>query len=168
MDMRRPVPTVLFNNFNTNPFPTIMKGSWWWQVGRMPMLSFKQTQGKPIAGGYSQIYDGTDCICNHESWMLRCCGMSGLSNLNNNVAWWTKENIDRLCIFLKKHKDDYSSYIAEELYISLSTSQVQMFQPLVNDTRMKLVDRYLNKAHGPADIFMYRLSLSEDFKKVPK
>lgn len=135
------------------------------------MLSFKSIGAKAnSAGGFSKLMDGDTVVCYHESWLLHSCGVSSFESMNANIPWWTKKNLDRLCEFLKTAKDAYSSYVPTEYYIGLSSSQVKMFEEtaLLSDPRVKLVDKFKNKAHDPNDICLYRLSINGDFSPREK
>jgi hypothetical protein len=57
-----------------------------------------------------------------------------------------------------------------EFYFLLSTYQLKEFKSLIAFPNVRLRDKFENKSHGPNNMFLYRYSACQDFKRlsVPK
>lgn len=105
-----------------------------------------------------------------EEWGFRCCG----ANLFYGFSYATslldsKEKIDALIKFLKVYDSPHSSsYRAKETYFCITDTQKEHLTALIEHPNVRHLDRYLNKAHGPEHMNLYRLSCSGDFNLIPK
>jgi hypothetical protein len=137
----------------------------------MHMLSLKHIEGSwhPHSGGYCHLMDGDKQVCIVEEWAFTSCGVGSLMNFGYS-NWWTKENVDRLIELLVK-KPCHGIHLAKEFYFCLSSAQVSGgcgdMNGLLKHPNVKFLDRYVNKAHGPCDMLLYRLSTQKDFDKCP-
>jgi hypothetical protein len=57
-----------------------------------------------------------------------------------------------------------STYKCKEYLMVLSDSQVRALKLFLADPHVKEVDHFLNKAHGPATLHVYRISCQKDFR----
>jgi hypothetical protein len=80
-----------------------------------------------------------------------------------NLKWWTKENIDRLIVALPTFKH-YSGYASSEVYLQPSDTQLKTLPTdFFEHPHIKKVDEYVNKAHGPNKVYLFRISATKDF-----
>ena len=108
-------------------------------------------------------------VCALEDWAFACCGATSLHGLGGSYYKsfdWSHKQVDE---FVQFAKDTPSStgHKVREFYFLLTDTQVKEFSALVAHPNVRLVDRYFNKAHGPENLNLYRLSVLKDFSKIP-
>lgn len=131
----------------------------------MPMLSLEKiSYKKPGSGGFCELLDGGEIICKVEEWAFSSCAPMAFFGMGANLKWWNTENIARLLKFLETARH-HSVYLAKEVYVQLSSGQKRIIcQDFLNHPNIKEIDSYMNKAHGPHSVHLFRISVAKDFK----
>lgn len=113
-------------------------------------------------------------VCDYVSWSFTSCGIDSFQRMNtdpiNAGVFNDQEKFNALCEFLEENSPPHAGWEPKEFYACLSTTQKSSgnFNILINDERVKEVDTFMNKAHGPNAMHLFRLSLEKDFPKMEK
>lgn len=119
-------------------------------------------------------------LCGLDHWAFDSCGIVSLfsfARYNPAQNWWKeKENTEAFVKFLTNLKFPCDNWIPNEYIFALAGFQFKSndkFSPaymnhLVKHPKVRRLDRFTNKAHGPAHIYMFRLSINKDFSYLDK
>jgi hypothetical protein len=118
-------------------------------------------------------------ICDYIHWGFACCGLDIMQNFksyhyqhgvpdfaNKTNCDILNENVEELVKFIWDNSLD--TWKAREVYMLLSSTQINQLHQFLQDPHIKLLDKFTNKAHGPCDMHLYRLSTGSDFKQPLK
>ena len=97
-------------------------------------------------------------VCFISDWAMNSCAAHALMRWNRSITFPVKEFWD----FVSKINKNWNP---QEAYFLLSSGQLELtqFSKLVKDERVKQVDSFLNKAHGPNRVMLFRFSEQKDF-----
>lgn len=111
-----------------------------------------------LGNSIGNIMYGNVRVCFISDWALSSCAAHGLMHWNRCLTFPVKDFWD----FVSKINQNWNP---QEAYFLLSSSQLEFlnFQSLVKDSRVKQVDSFENKAHGPNRVFLFRFSHNGDF-----
>lgn len=123
-------------------------------------------------GGWTQIkFEGYQAFT-LEEWSLNSCAMA---NFHKFDGWQSPKalndplTVDALLKYLRENKDVwYHNWRPREYLFLFSANQIKLFKGFIKNPKVKLIDRWANKSHGPNDIYLFRLSEDQDFKKELK
>lgn len=148
----------------------------------VPAVVGGESQSLPIQPAGSRFRVQTEhkgdtvTLCGLDHWAFDSCGIISLFSFGRDweaCTWWEdKENTKEFIKFLDEisFKDGWRP---QEFVFALAGYQWKKDQNsysgpymhhLVADKRVRRMDRFTNKAHGPAHIYMFRLSFQKDFK----
>jgi hypothetical protein len=153
-----------------------------------PEFKFSPHPSEPAqiykSGGLFCLMLGERVLCDYTHWGFDSCGIDLLHNFKSYAYHGLtaaerrdlydkgkmiptnfdlfRDNFDELCKFL--YNTSPRNYRPQEFLMAISDMQVTSFGSVLNDDRIKEVDRWENKSHGPSDIHLYRISLKKDFK----
>jgi hypothetical protein len=103
-------------------------------------------------------------VCNVNTWGFRSCAVMNLSGWNTYPLQTVLErfNPEQMFKFLTENNGSWSP---KEAYFLISTSQKTnpVFRKIFTLSTVKEIDSFVNKAHGPNSMFLYRWSASKDF-----
>jgi hypothetical protein len=127
-----------------------------------------KTQG---SGCFSVLKCNGQSLCNMEEWLFRSCAVHGLSNFSvyyHPDVPWSTELVDALIEWFKTMKGAEGGWAWREALFCVTEYQRGPLLALIEHSNVKLIDRFTNKAHGDTPMFLYRLSVEKDFKRVNK
>lgn len=127
------------------------------------------------AGGRFHVNVGEITLCSLDHWALDSCGMVSLFAFTrdyNAPDWWRSEaNTKEFIKFLKNVKFS-DGWDPKEFIFALADWQIKQTEStytapsmhhLIADPHVMKLDQFTNKAHGPSDIHLFRLSFGLDF-----
>lgn len=108
---------------------------------------------------------GDTILCSLDTWGFASCAVHNLFKFNAGGFSSSKTTADKLFAFILK-KSEGLSYQPKTMYFLLSSSQLGKpeLKSLTVHPKVKQVDCFINQAHGPNKVFLYRYSDVEDFK----
>lgn len=112
-------------------------------------------------------------VCTIDHWALDSCGLASLFGFGRDYEaneWWNnQENVEAFVTYLTTLAFPCDNWQPKEYIFSVATWQLKTYMnKLVSHPKVKRMDRFINKAHGPAHIYLYRLSIQEDFSYLNK
>lgn len=113
---------------------------------------------------YKDEYGGSQTLCLRQHWSLGGCGTAALQKFSYSTFWREKEKIDALIEFLHEPVADIDEWQIDEFLFTLTNTQLNHYTALINHPLVKQIDQWTNKAHGPSDICLFRLSIQGDWK----
>jgi hypothetical protein len=137
-------------------------------------FKFEFVEGKKksnYSGCFSKLMCNGEPLCNMEEWLFQSCavhGMSGMTDHYHPSVPWTTKLVDALLEWFKEVKGAQGGWPWREVLFCITAHQRDQLQGLVKHPNVKLIDRFTNKAHGGAIMYLYRLSVEKDFKRVNK
>ena len=101
-------------------------------------------------------------VCEIETWGFNSCACFILKAF----AYQGEKLVDadEFWKFVTSKDHDLNWY-PDEVYLLLSTEQLPKWRQLYKRKDVRLRDRFTNKAHGPCDLFLFRYSKAEDWKR---
>ena len=103
-------------------------------------------------------------LCLRQHWSLGGCGTAALQKFSRSSFWNERKNIDALIEFLHEPLPDIDEWQMDEFLFTLTNLQLPRYAALVEHPLVKQIDQWTNKAHGPSDICLFRLSIQGDWK----
>jgi hypothetical protein len=67
--------------------------------------------------------------------------------------------------FLKTAKAPNDTWCPQEFFLCLAANQLAYLPTMLKHPCVKEVDHFLNKAHGPYKLHLFRISIQKDFPK---
>jgi hypothetical protein len=134
-------------------------------------FEFKDVKSKTNQSGcFSVLTCNGEELCNMEEWMFRSCAVHGMSSFSSYYynTGWTTELVDALIEWFKTVKGAEGGWAWREALFCVTDKQQYYLTGLIKHPNVKLIDRFTNKAHGNTPMFLYRLSVEKDFKRVNK
>ena len=148
------------------------------EVVKMPTWTFSHNKISNEGYGEFEIvasggpYNHTYLIGIEKQWSMNCCGLHELYNVLSGPPWWstaTQKDITSLFDWLNTRKVNTNTWRAKEWILCLSKDQVnEEMKRFVKHPKVRLLDKFRNKAHGPSSIYLYRYSMEKDFEHVEK
>lgn len=119
-------------------------------------------------------YDGKK-ICEYVSWAFTSCAIDAFQRLSY-VAYADvnpfndKKIFEKLIEFLRTKCPDnkHTTWKPQEFYFCVDSGQLHYLKALTSHPKVRRVDKFTNKAHGPNDMHLFRLSIQEDFKRFTR
>lgn len=105
-------------------------------------------------------------VCYVQTWGFDSCAVMNLYSFNGLYGWKDKFNADEFFNFLRTVDDP--NWKPREAYFLVSTQQLKdndTVRKLVAHPKVKAKDKFLNKAHGPNCVTLFRWSDEQDFKR---
>lgn len=141
--------------------------------------------GQPAGGRFQIIWtkgELTHTLCGCDHWAFDSCAIMSLFGFSRNLSesWWTEEHTQEFVDYILSGKAtahlDY--WKPGEVMFSLTDGQLhglynhkKWSKPLANlalHPKVRLIDKFKNKSHGETIMWVFRLSLTEDFcKELP-
>ncbi len=116
-------------------------------------------------GGFYKVLHTDKHVFNLETWAFNCCGAISITALYNIPP---KISVAELMLWLATQNLD--GWKTEEIYFLLSCQQLNKenyprIAELTALPEVKKVDCFVNKAHGPNKLHLFRYSVKKDFPK---
>jgi hypothetical protein len=125
---------------------------------KTPIFSLEKIAPHPTgSGGMSWLKADGDVICQVCEWCFASCAVNAFQSFGYKYDWWTTENIDALMEWLK-HNAGVGVWKPREFYFCITNHQKNALTNLVTHPKVSLKDQFINKAHGEATMYLYRLS----------
>jgi hypothetical protein len=139
-----------------------------------PTFSFKQLKVEPGKSGSTSylLCDGVT-LCEYQAWAFSCCGLASMYGFHNHSYNWQGPNNyallekhhEALFEFLKTAKAPNDTWCPQEFFLCLAANQLAYLPTMLKHPCVKEVDHFLNKAHGPYKLHLFRISIQKDFPK---
>jgi hypothetical protein len=124
----------------------------------------------PIRGSsyHANILMDGKFLIHVTSWAWHSCAAGGLDGFSFVPLWNNRKKVDQLLEWLGTHQ--LSSYNSREYHFLLSSIQKKSkyYDAFIKHPKVRLIDAYSNKAHTGNLVYVYRLSLNEDFNDSAK
>jgi hypothetical protein len=136
------------------------------QLNPPPKFQFrnKKVVVGEVGGTFFLDADG-DPICEYQSWAFSSCGLATLYGFKNFHRYeFLNDHHEELFQWLEHNiPPNGGRWKCQEYLMALSTKQQGLLLPMLKHPCVREVDHFLNKAHGPNYIHLYRMSLQKDF-----
>ena len=114
------------------------------------------------------FYKATDAlsarrICNVTTWGMNSCAVATLQKWGSYCVV-NDDDVESFFNWLNDNVD--GDWSPREFYFLLSTRQLKQFKELIHFPNVRLRDKFKNKSHGPNNMYLYRYSACDDFKRV--
>lgn len=115
-------------------------------------------------GRAGEISWNGDRICSLNTWAFASCACFSIHHFSSYSSSVLEGNVDKFFDFLCSDAVE-DSWIPEEIYFLLTETQLhnQWAQELTGHPKVKLRDKFTNKAHGKRWCYLYRYSKAKDF-----
>lgn len=147
-----------------------------------PTFEYKFRASQPgKSGGLFYVCINGSTVCEAEHWAFTSCGVATLFNFKQYnwmqpriakpgggfITNWDflEEHHDALFQWMQSACFGSDTYIPKEFLMALSDMQVCMLPKMLAHRKVRLVDQFMNKSHGPSAINIYRISCLEDFNR---
>lgn len=133
------------------------------------MFTFKEHQPKASgSGNIAILHYGTQHLCKYESWAFASCGVDQLYSFNSCASFWDeKENITALNKWLTTNSPG-GGWNPLNYMFAITETQAANMPGLVKHPMVKQIDEFLNEAHGPNKIMVFRMSNNQKWWKKDK
>ena len=112
--------------------------------------------------GYTDsVDDGFYQFCKIETWGFRSCACFHLHSFESSLV--SRIDATEFWTYVTETLGAELSYNPKEVYFLLSDTQLPRMEKLWDIPNVKKVDSFMNKAHGPNRVHLFRYSVAGDF-----
>lgn len=132
-------------------------------------MSFAIKWNADMSDGHKkgQVRYKNETICTVKTWGFSSCAVWQLQDWYtwNMAKGYTPEQFWEF--FTTKMDGLDGDWLPTEIYFLVSDGQrnTEAFKKLVSVPNVRRIDKFLNKAHGPNHVHLYRWSAQDDFPK---
>jgi hypothetical protein len=101
-------------------------------------------------------------LCDIRGWAFHSCACHGLENWN---TWAIQEAAFTGDEFWEFLSSKHLGWIPDETMLLISDTQLPFLKKIWQHPKVKLRDKFLNKAHGPNCVYLFRYSKTGDWKR---